>query len=96
MRRTIVLTAILCMLAVAISPALAADPQKDTSLRKGEYGQTLDPKGAPSPKVKAAYQAAKDIPWVLDSIYCYCKCKENPATRHISLLSCFTGGHAAG
>ena len=95
MRRPIVLTVIFCVFIAMTAPALAKDPQMDTSLRKGETRQTLDPSGAPNPKVRAAYQVAKDIPWVLDSIYCYCKCKENPAFKHISLLSCYVDGHAS-
>ena len=95
MRRTIVLTVIVCFFFAMAAPAIAEKHQKDTSLRKGEYRQTLDPSGAPDPKIKAAYQVAKDIPWVLDSIYCYCKCKENPAFRHKSLLSCYVDSHAA-
>ncbi len=100
MRRFIVTSVMACIMVAMAAPAIAAesqkDPQKDTSLRKGEYRQTLDPSRAPSPKIKSAYQVAKDIPWVLDSIYCYCMCKENPAFKHISLLSCFVDGHAAG
>jgi hypothetical protein len=38
---------------------------------------------------------AREIPWVLDSIYCYCFCEESPAFRHKSLLSCYTDDHAA-
>ncbi len=99
MRHTIVLAVIFCFFIAMAVPAIAADtqkdPQKDTSLRKGEARQTLDPSGTSDPKIKAAYQAAKDIPWVLDSIYCHCKCKENPAFRHKSLLSCYVDSHAA-
>jgi hypothetical protein len=94
-KRLIASSIIACFLITVAVPAFAVDPQKDTSLRKGETRQTLDPKGAPSPKVREAYQAAKDIPWVLDSIYCYCMCKENQAFKHISLLSCYVDGHAA-
>lgn len=95
-KHLIVLSVIFFGFVFMIAPAIAEDPQMDTSLRKGEARQTIDPSGAPNPKVKAAYQVAKDIPWVLDSIYCYCKCKENPAFRHISLLSCYVAGHASG
>ncbi len=96
MRRFIVMSVLICFIIAMAAPAIAENPQMDTSLRKGESRQTLDPSGAPSAKVKAAYQVAKDIPWVLDSIYCYCMCKENQAFRHISLLSCYVDGHAAG
>ena len=44
-------------------------------------------------KVKRAYQVARDIPEVLDKLYCYCRCFEN--FNHLNLLSCFVGTHAA-
>ena len=96
MRRLMVLSVIASVFIYMAAPAIAENPQMDTSLRKGEARQTLDPGGAPGAKVRAAYQVARDIPWVLDSIYCYCMCKENQAFRHISLLSCYVDGHAAG
>jgi hypothetical protein len=72
-----------------------ADPQKDESLRKGETRPTMDPARFGDAKVRAAYEAAREIPWVLDSIYCYCRCHENPYFRHISLLSCYVDTHAS-
>ncbi len=69
--------------------------QKDESLRKGEKRATLEPGVLSDPRVREAYRIAKEIPWVLDSIYCYCKCEESPAFRHKSLLSCYVDNHAA-
>ena len=68
---------------------------KDESLRKGETKATLDPGKFNDARVKEAYRVAKEIPWVLDSIYCYCMCKESPTFRHKSLLSCYVDNHAA-
>ncbi len=67
----------------------------DQSLRKGETRATLDPGLFPDAQVKQAYKIAKEIPWVLDSIYCFCMCKESPTFRHKSLLSCFVDNHAS-
>ena len=39
------------------------------------------------------YQIAKEIPDILDSIYCYCNCQMH--SGHKSLLSCYTDKHAA-
>jgi hypothetical protein len=76
--------------------ALSAEKaKKDESLRKGEIRATLDPSQFADPRIRKAYQIAKDIPWVLDSIYSYCLCKESPAFRHKSLLSCYVDDHAA-
>lgn len=69
--------------------------QHDQSFRKGETRTTLDPAQFSDTRVRSAYKVAKDIPWVLDSIYCYCMCKESPAFRHKSLLSCYVDGHAS-
>jgi len=68
---------------------------KDESLRKGETRATLDPGQFNDARVKEAYTVAKEIPWVLDSIYCFCMCKESPTFRHKSLLSCYVDNHAA-
>ena len=69
--------------------------QKDESLRKGETRATLDPNMFKDPQVREAYRIAKEIPWVLDSIYCYCKCEESPDFKHKSLLSCYIDNHAS-
>ncbi len=42
-----------------------------------------------------AYQYAAEIPQVVDSLYCYCKCKENPNFKHKTLLTCYTNDHGA-
>lgn len=69
--------------------------QKDESLRRGETRATIDPNSFGDPRVREAYRAAKEIPWVLDSIYCYCRCEESSVFKHKSLLSCYVDNHAA-
>mgnify|MGYP001565355459 CR=1 FL=1 len=44
-------------------------------------------------KTAYTYQIAKEIPKVLDNIYCYCNCQMH--SGHKSLLSCYTDKHAA-
>lgn len=44
-------------------------------------------------EVASAYQVARDIPEVLDQLYCYCQCEEN--FGHKSLLSCYVDRHAS-
>lgn len=95
-----VLTAWVLIIAMALligsDTAVAQNIQKDESLRKGEKRHTLDPNiFSDNAMTKKAYQAAKEIPWVLDSIYCYCFCEESPAFKHKSLLSCYVDNHAA-
>jgi hypothetical protein len=70
------------------------DGRFDQSLRYGETRETLDPKLFSDPVVRQAHEVAKDIPWVLDSIYCFCFCEESPAFKHKSLLSCYVDKHA--
>jgi hypothetical protein len=43
--------------------------------------------------VVRAYEAAQQVPQVLDGLYCHCQCKEN--FDHRSLLSCFQSEHGA-
>lgn len=96
MRQCVVFTAVLLLVISFTSDnTFARDGQYDQSLREGENRPTLDPNQFTNPMIKQAYQVAKDIPWVLDSIYCFCFCKESPAFRHKSLLSCYVDLHAA-
>lgn len=67
--------------------------KKDESLRRGEIRATLNPGLFMDARVKSAYQLAKDIPSILDSIYCYCFCEGS--FKHKSLLSCYVDNHAA-
>lgn len=56
-----------------------------------EKRPTLDP-GLYEGEIALAYQVARDIPDVLDQLTCYCACA---TYGHVSLLSCYTDGHAA-
>ncbi len=44
-------------------------------------------------KAAASHRVAREIPDVLDQLYCYCRCDKQ--LGHKSLLSCYTDGHAA-
>ncbi|OGL60662.1 MAG: hypothetical protein A3J27_15840 [Candidatus Tectomicrobia bacterium RIFCSPLOWO2_12_FULL_69_37] len=44
--------------------------------------------------VAQAYQVAREIPQILDQLYCWCQCVEGHG--HKSNLSCFADSHAAG
>lgn len=85
---------VMLFFAVAVEAAQNNLPiRKDESLRRGETKATLDPALFNDARVRKAYQAAKEIPWILDSIYCYCFC--GVSFQHKSLLSCYVGSHAA-
>ncbi len=71
-----------------------------TSQVSGPYGSTIGGETRPTldsarfpGKIGQAYQLAREIPQVLDQIYCYCECQEN--FSHKSLLSCYVDLHAA-
>ncbi|MBI5682388.1 MAG: hypothetical protein HZC45_04355 [Deltaproteobacteria bacterium] len=92
MRKTwIVITVTLTVIGIALwfiptASTVAANP------KGGETKPILSPqlfKG----KTAYTYQIAKEIPEVLDSIYCYCNCQMH--SGHKSLLSCYTDKHAA-
>ena len=55
----------------------------------------LQPPSKYTGRAAAAYQIAAEIPGVLDQLYCYCKCKENPMFLHKTLLTCYTDDHAS-
>lgn len=57
----------------------------------GETRPTLQPSNF-SGQTAQAYQAALEIPEVLDSLYCYCDCAKH--SGHKSLLSCYVDEHA--
>jgi hypothetical protein len=59
--------------------------------RGGETRPTLNPAYFTGKEARA-YRAAKEIPEVLDSLYCYCDCQKHSA--HKSLLTCFVDLHA--
>ncbi len=91
----VIILPVLLMAAVSEGAQKELSGTYDQSLRKGETRATLDPGKFNDARVKAAYQAAREIPWVLDSIYCFCMCKESPTFRHKSLLSCYVDNHAS-
>lgn len=95
LRRMMVVFAVLAASVIVAGNHQYASAQKESSLRMGETRATLDPNMFSEARVKRAYQVAKEIPQVLDSIYCYCHCEESPAFRHKSLLSCYVDTHAS-
>jgi hypothetical protein len=84
----------LALLVVSAAAQQERPVVKDESLRKGETRATLDPNLFKDARLKSAYQAAREVPWLLDSIMCYCFCEES--FHHKSLLSCYVDDHAAG
>jgi hypothetical protein len=59
--------------------------------RGAETRPTLQPSNFTG-ETALAYQAALEIPEVLDSLYCYCDCEKH--SGHKSLLSCYVDEHA--
>lgn len=72
--------------------AVKASVTKSDGLRAGETRQTMNPSDFTGDTAKS-YRIAKEIPAVLDSLYCYCHCKKH--SGHKSLLSCYVDKHAA-
>jgi hypothetical protein len=88
----------LMMAALAVSGNLpfmkGAETGKSFSVKGGETRPVLAPSMFTG-QTRAAYEAAKKYPQVLDQVYCYCYCNE-PPFNHVSLLSCFVSDHGAG
>lgn len=57
-----------------------------------ETRPTLDPARFVG-RAAQGHRVAREIPDVLDQLYCYCGCDKSAG--HVSLLSCYTDGHAA-
>jgi hypothetical protein len=70
-----------------VSPGTAISP-----VARRETRPTLDPALFVG-KAALAHRVAREIPDVLDQLYCYCYCDKH--LGHKSLLSCYTDGHAA-
>ncbi len=80
---------------VAIGVGLVGQVQAPPAappLTRRETRPTLDPARFVG-KARLAHQVAREIPGVLDQLYCYCECDKH--FGHKSLLSCYTDGHAA-
>ena len=89
---------VLVLAALAVSgnlPFMKGDEEgKSFSVKGGETRPVADPSMFTG-QTRAAYEAAKKYPQVLDQVYCYCYCNE-PPFNHVSLLSCFVDDHGAG
>ena len=79
-------------LGLALSLSSCSSKTEVKSLRGGETRATMSPVEFTGETARA-YQIAKEIPEVLDSMYCYCECEKHFA--HKSLLSCYVDDHAA-
>src|SRR5688572_26667474 len=97
--RSLMLAAILLIGCTAEDPS--RDPQPPatpeavpaTQADAAGVNKVLDPSGFSDPRVRHAYEAAKKYAHVLESIYCYCRCKEN--IGHRALVECFETDHAS-
>ena len=74
----------------AAAPELTRAERASLTLRENRPTLSPDMFGG---KVKRAYSIARQIPQVLDQIYCYCRCREN--FGHKNLLSCYVDSHAS-
>ena len=74
------------------APVAQSTPSTQAPTDAAKVNKVLDPAGFADPKVRAAYEAAKQYAHVLEEIYCYCRCKEN--IGHRALVECFETGHA--
>ena len=77
------------------APTVSSGPSSAPAvpaLARRETRPTLDPARFVG-KAALAHQVAREIPDVLDQLYCYCYCDKH--LGHKSLLSCYTDGHAA-
>jgi hypothetical protein len=74
------------------TPALQSAPSIVAAPDAGG-NKVLDAAGFSDARVRDAYAAAKKYALVLESIYCYCRCKEN--IGHRALVECFESDHGS-
>ena len=91
------IAAIVALAGIAwFSLQLTEKPSTDSPAAKQQVHvqlQTLPP-AMFTGKTRDAYQAAKDVPEVLEQIPCYCGCMQNSGHQHN--LFCFLDEHAVG
>lgn len=86
------IVSIVLIVSVALGYLLSGPSETGPKALGGETRQTMSPTRFIG-KTAAAYKAAREIPQVLDKIYCYCHCQEN--FGHKSLLTCFVDRHGS-
>ena len=93
------LVAVIATAAITTRAPDSPEPRREASTHvtahavvRRETRPTLDPAGFTG-EIAAAYQVAREIPDVLDQLYCHCNCHSQYG--HASLLSCYTDGHAS-
>jgi hypothetical protein len=70
------------------APVIAPTGRSDASA-------VLDPTSFSDDQQRHAYMAAREIPAVLNQLYCWCHCRESTIFHHRSLLECFESDHAS-
>ena len=77
---------------VSRGPSSGSAPPAVASAARRESRPTLEPALFVG-KARVAYGVAREIPDVLDRLYCYCGCDRS--VGHKTLLSCYTDNHGA-
>jgi len=62
---------------------------------RSDASAVLDPAGFSGDQQRHAYMAAREIPAVLNQLYCWCHCRESTIFHHRSLLECFESDHGS-
>jgi hypothetical protein len=66
-----------------------------TPAGRSDASAVLDPTSFSDDQQRHAYTAAREIPAVLNQLYCWCHCRESTIFHHRSLLECFESDHAS-
>lgn len=91
MKKFLLVPVLFSFLAVITLTSCQSKTDVKGPVRGGETRATLSPMNYTG-ETAMAYQAAQEIPEVLDSLYCYCDCEKH--LGHKSLLSCYVDEHA--
>jgi hypothetical protein len=62
---------------------------------RSDASAVLEPASFTDKQQQDAYTAAREIPAVLNQLYCWCHCRESTIFHHRSLLECFESDHGS-
>lgn len=79
------------VITLLIGLSSCGDGLTEENIKGGETRATLSP-ALYTGKTARSYEVAKEIPDILDGLYCYCDCKKHKG--HKSLLTCYVDNHA--
>lgn len=91
----LITAALAAVVLIGADEASGSHPEPRADATSVQAEQMVGPERyAAYPRIAEVYAQAREIPEVLDGLYCYCDCSKH--SDHYSLLDCFKSDHGAG